>query len=59
MVVTEFLVHDNGIRPHRGLGQLSPGQAESTPPEPINLADFRSRRKTILGGLTSEYYVAA
>jgi putative transposase len=59
LVLAEFLVHYNGIRTHRSLGQLSPGQTESTPPEPINLADFRSRRKTILGGLTSEHYVAA
>ncbi len=52
-------MHYNAVRPHRTLRQLSPSQAETAPPEPINLADFRLRRKTILGGLTSEYYIAA
>ena len=28
------------------------------PPEPLNLADHRIRRKQILGGLAHEYYVA-
>jgi hypothetical protein len=27
--------------------------------EPVNLAEFRIRRKQILGGLTHEYYIAA
>jgi hypothetical protein len=41
------------------LGQLSPSQAEAAPPEPIDLAAYRLRRKPILGGLTSEYQVTA
>jgi hypothetical protein len=28
-------------------------------PEPINLAEYRLRRKPILGGLTNEYQIAA
>jgi hypothetical protein len=28
-------------------------------PEPINLAEYRIRRKQVLGGLTHEYYVTA
>ena len=59
LVLTEFLAHYNGTRPHRTLHQLSPHQAETAAPEPINLAAHRLRRKPILGGLTSEYQIAA
>jgi transposase InsO family protein len=58
-VLTEYLVHYNTARPHRSLSQLTPAQADSQPPELINLADHRVRRKQVLGGLNSEYYVAA
>ena len=58
-VLDEFLAHYSETRPHRALGQLNPHQAETTPPEPINLADYRLRRKTVLGGLTSEYQLAS
>ena len=58
-VLTEYLQHYNAARPHRSLGQLTPAQADTRPPEPINLADHRIRRKQVLGGLTHEYYVAA
>jgi len=58
-VLTEYLLHYNEARPHRSLGQLTPAQADTHPPEPINLAEFRIRRKQVLGGLTHEYYVAA
>ncbi len=58
-VLTEYLRHYNTARPHRALGQLTPEQADTRPPGPINLADHRIRRKQILGGLTHEYYVAA
>jgi putative transposase len=58
-ILQEFLAHYNAVRPHRSLRQLSPRQAETTPPEPINLAHYRLRRTPILGGLTSEYHVAA
>ncbi len=59
LMVTEYLVHDKGIRPHRSLIQPSPRQAESTPPEPTNPADYPFRRKPILSGLTREYHVPA
>jgi hypothetical protein len=42
-----------------GLGQITPSQTDSQPPEPINLTEHRICRKKILGGLTHEYYVAA
>ena len=58
-VLTEYLQHYNTARPHRSLGQLTPAQADSQPPELINLADHRIRRKQVLSGLTHEYYVAA
>ena len=53
------LMHYNTARPHCALGQLSPGQADTRPPEPVNLADVRICRKQVPDGLTHEYYVAA
>ena len=58
-VLTEYLQHYNTARPHRALGQLTPAQADTRPPEPVNLAEHRIRRKQVLGGLTHEYRVAA
>jgi len=58
-VLTEYLMHYNTARPHRSLGQLTPAQAATRPPEPVNLAEHRIHREQILGGLTHEYYVAA
>ena len=46
-------------RPHRSLGQLTPAQADTEPPAPINLAEHPIRRKQVLGGLTHEYQIAA
>jgi hypothetical protein len=43
----------------RRLGQLTPTQADTRPLEPVNLAEFRIRRKQVLGGLTHKYYIAA
>jgi len=57
--LTEYLLHYNDARLHRSLGQLTPAQADTHPPEPVNLAELRIRRKQVLGGLTHEYYVAA
>ena len=57
-VLTEYLLHYNTARPHRALGQVAPAQAHTRPPE-INLAEHRIRRKQVLGGLTSEYQIAA
>jgi putative transposase len=58
-VLTEYLRHYNTARPHRSLGQLTPAQANTYPPDPVNLAEHRIRRKQVLGGLTCEYYIAA
>ncbi len=57
-VLNDYLQHYNTARPHRGLNQLTPAQAETQPPQTINLAERRIRRKQVLGGLTHEYYVA-
>ncbi len=58
-VLTEYLRHYNTARPHRALRQPTPAQADTQPPEPINLAEHPIRRKQVLGGLTHEYRVAA
>jgi len=58
-VLTEYLAPYNTAPPHRSLGQLTPAQADSQPPELINLAEHRIHRKQVLGGLTREYYAAA
>jgi putative transposase len=58
-VLTEYLRHDNTARPHRALGQLAPAQASARPPEPVNLAGHRIRRRQVLGGLTHKYQIAA
>ena len=58
-VLTEYLRHYNAGRPHRSLGQLTPAPADTRRPEPINIAEYRIRRKQVLGGLTHEYYVTA
>ena len=59
-MLTEYLEHYNTGRLHRALGQFTPAQADTSPPEPVNLAEHRIfRRKHVLGGLTSEYYIAA
>ena len=50
-LLTEYLRHYNTARPHRALGQFAPAQAETRPPEPINLAEHQIRRKRVLGGL--------
>ena len=57
-VLTEYLEHYNTARPHRTLRQLAPAQA-GTPPPQIDLTEHRIRRKQVLGGLTSEYHIAA
>ena len=52
------LRHYNAARPHRFPGQFTPTQTDTRPPEPVNLAEFRIRRKQVLGGLTREYYAS-
>jgi putative transposase len=58
-ILTSYLRHFNATRPYRTLGQLAPAQAETQPPPVINLAEHQVHRRPILGGLTSEYQIAA
>ena len=57
-VLAEYLLHYNGARPHRTLGQLPPAHGHTGPPQ-IDLAEHPVRRKQVLGGLTHEYQIAA
>jgi hypothetical protein len=56
-ILTVYLHHVNSARPHRTLRQLSPAQAETEPPQVINLTDYQVRHRAVLGGLTSEYQI--
>ncbi len=58
-VLDEYLRHYNTARPHRALGQHTPAQAGTRPPEPVDLAERPIRWKQVLGGLTHEYYIVA
>jgi putative transposase len=58
-ILTIYLHHFHTARPHRTLGQLAPAQAKTQAPSAINLADYQVRRRPVLGGLTSEYQIAA
>ena len=53
-VLDEYLIHYNGHRPHRTLGQQPPNP-RSVPPSP----DGRVQRRPILSGLINEYHRAA
>jgi putative transposase len=54
-----YLRHFNTARPHRTLKQLTPAQAETNPPKPIDLANYRVLRRPVLDGLTNKYEIAA
>ncbi|MDP4511556.1 integrase core domain-containing protein [Nonomuraea turcica] len=56
--LTRYLGHYNTARPHRGIGQLCPSQAETGPPTPIDLARHEVHRRAVLGGLINEYQIA-
>jgi len=58
-VLIEYLRHYNAAWPHRALGQLTPAQAGTRPPELVDLSEHRIRLKQVLGELTHEYYIAA
>jgi hypothetical protein len=54
-VLDEYLIHYNGHRPHRTLGQRPPNlTAAPTPP-----VDGPVQRRRILNGLINEYHRAA
>jgi putative transposase len=61
-VLTTYVAHYNGHRPHRGLGQRSPLReppaSEERPAADVLVLD-RIRRRDLLGGLIHEYQLAA
>lgn len=59
-VLTEYAAHYNAGRPHQGIAQRVPDN-DQTPPNAkvIDLDTARIRRRSILGGITSEYEEAA
>jgi putative transposase len=54
-VLHAYLIHYNGHRPHRTLGQRPPNHRVSVPPA----TERPVRRHRILGGLINEYHRAA
>jgi len=54
-MLDEYLIHYNGHRPHRTLGQRPPNHRGSVAPPVQGLV----RRRRILSGLVNEYYRAA
>jgi len=54
-VLDAYLIHYNGHRPHRTLGQRPPNHRGSVAPPVQGLV----RRRRILSGLVNEYYRAA
>jgi hypothetical protein len=58
-VLTEYLAHYNGHRPHRSLGQQAPRNL-GVLPAPVHDPDpLRLRRTEVLGSLTHEYRLVA
>ncbi|HEV2639489.1 MAG TPA: integrase core domain-containing protein [Actinocrinis sp.] len=59
-VLTEYAAHYNAGRPHQGIAQHVPNHDPNPPnAKVIDLETARIRRRTILGGITSEYEEAA
>lgn len=54
-VLSEYVAHDNGHRPHRSLGQQPPNPA----PHVVDVNGARVHRRPILAGLINEYSQAA
>lgn len=55
-VLTEYLQHYNGHRPHQSRRQLPPDRTESPAPTTVpDLQAHRIRRQPVLGGLINEY----
>jgi transposase InsO family protein len=59
-VLAEYVAHYNAARPHQGLSQRCPEDDPDRPPAAvIDLSAARIRRRPVLGGITSEYQIAA
>jgi transposase InsO family protein len=55
-ILREYERHHNQHRPHRSLNGAAPLKPL---PEPVDLEQYRARRHTRVGGLVSEYRLAA
>ena len=59
-VLAEYVAHYNSARPHQGIAQRVPeGDLEQPAAQVIDLNTARIRRRPVLGGITSEYHIAA
>ena len=59
-VLAEYITHYNTARPHQGIARRVPDDDPDHPSaKVIDLQSARIRRRAILGGITSEYEVAA
>ena len=59
-MLQEYLIHDDGHRPHPSRRQRPPDIARQPSPEVIDLNDLRSlRRKPVATGTINEYRRAA
>ncbi len=59
-VLAEYALHYNTARPHQGIAQRVPHDDPDQPVATVvNLDTARIRRRSVLGGLTNEYHVAA
>jgi hypothetical protein len=58
-VLTEYAAHYNAARPHQGIAQHVPDDHDQPTGQVIDLGTARIRRRPVLGGLTSEYQIAA
>ncbi len=59
-VLAEYVAHYNAARPHQGIDQRCPeDDPDRAPAAVIDLSAARVGRKPVVGGITSEYQVAA
>jgi len=59
-VLTEYATHYNTARPHQGIAQHVPDDDPDHPTATIiDLDTARIQRRPVLGGITSEYHIAA
>jgi putative transposase len=59
-VLAEYVAHYNAAWPHQGISQRCPEDGpDRTPAAVIDLSAARVRRRPVLGGITSEYQIAA
>jgi putative transposase len=60
LVIREYLIHNNGHRPHQSRDQRPPDTETQPTRDATGLTDLRSiRRKPAAAGMISEYHHAA